>query len=176
MRPTTGANSGRAIFRRDLPESFRARYWAKVIKGHGCWAWGGTVNDHDYGQIRLGKTRLLAHRVAVAMDRGFVAMGAVVDHLCNHPRCVNPRHLRVTTQRENWLRGRSPTAVVVRTGMCRAGRHSMDNAYVHGVGRGRACRYCTVARARAWRWAHRDAVNARARAKYRRLRADGVAP
>jgi len=164
------------IRRADLPQEFRERFWSKVTRGTGCWKWQGAENSTGYGQTRFGDIKLLAHRVAfVLARRGFVRGHEVIDHLCAHPWCVRPEHLRVTRQRNNWLRGRSPTAVCVRTGWCLSGKHRMDDAYRFRGSWGRACRQCYNAHARTYRAKHRDAINAKARAKYARTKRRGAA-
>lgn len=169
MKPTRGALAGRSIRKAELSEAFRARFATKFVTGNGCWPWVGSANDGGYGQIRLGRIRLFAHRVAVVLDRGFLRDGEVVDHLCNNPWCVNPRHLRVTTQRENWLRGRSPTARAARSGLCLRGLHSMREAYQHGKAGAHQCSECRRTYSRGYHAKHRDKINAVARAKYAKV-------
>lgn len=96
------------------------RFWTRVEKRgpDECWAWGGTVNGKDgYGIIggllhgkryaEAGK-KLLAHRISWIMHNGDFPdeapddyHGWVVLHTCDNPRCVNPGHLRLGTQRNN---------------------------------------------------------------------------
>ena len=82
------------------------RYWAKVEKTDGCWFWRGAINHAGYGTFNPTPERsgLAAHRYAVELASGIpVPKGLVVDHLCRTRNCVNPDHLRVTTQRTNTL-------------------------------------------------------------------------
>lgn len=91
---------------------FELRFWDKVawtLQGWAtrespCWTWLGAVNNHGYGVFGLGGRKAglgLAHRIAYELERGEVAEGLVLDHLCHTPACVNPWHLEPVTQGEN---------------------------------------------------------------------------
>lgn len=68
----------------------------------GCWEWRGMVESHGYGSIRLGKgKRMRAHRYSWSLYNGPIPKGLFVLHSCDYPRCVNPAHLRLGTQKEN---------------------------------------------------------------------------
>lgn len=93
-----------------------AGFWRRVFKTHPtkCWLWTGTLKD-GYGQLKQedGQTNIYAHRAAVEIVSGKkVPSHLVVMHTCDTPRCVNPRHLRVATQRANvrdmHRKGRAP--------------------------------------------------------------------
>lgn len=87
------------------------------------------------------------HRVMYAWWYGDTDQ--ILDHLCNNPPCVNPMHLRATTQRENVLRSEtSITAVNARKTHCDRGHPlSGANLYVRPSGR-RRCRSCENANER----------------------------
>jgi predicted DNA-binding protein (UPF0251 family) len=79
-----------------------------------CVEWVGSVRRHGYGQVRIGKSIASAHRVAYEIHRGSAA-GMFVLHKCDNPRCINPAHLFLGTQRDNMVdmtsKGRGVTPV-----------------------------------------------------------------
>src|SRR3954470_20141998 len=77
----------------------------------GCWLWTGARSAKGgYGDVSVSGMRFRAHRLIYEWERGPIPEGLILDHLCCNPPCVNPDHMEVVTNRENILRGRSPTA------------------------------------------------------------------
>lgn len=74
----------------------------------GCWVWRRMVNNKGYAMGQFGSRGLekitLVHRYHYEQMIGPIPAGHVIDHICNNPPCVNPEHLRPTTQRFNVLR------------------------------------------------------------------------
>lgn len=86
-----------------LESTLEARFWPKVSVGgdDDCWEWLAVLNNQGYGQINvMGKPRL-AHRISYTWKFGEIPKGYVIDHACHNTRCVNPRHLRAVTQKQN---------------------------------------------------------------------------
>lgn len=95
------------------------RFWSRVDKSDpdGCWNWIGAISKTGggYGVIsgKLFGVRyvppgqnILAHRVSWIMANGPIPdspeyHGTVVMHKCDNPRCVNPTHLELGTQKLN---------------------------------------------------------------------------
>ncbi|MFE3657246.1 HNH endonuclease signature motif containing protein [Streptomyces sp. NPDC059165] len=109
----------------------------------GCWEWRGRLATNGYGQLSAGRTTRQVHRVTYEEHKGAIPEGLAVDHLCRNRICCNPDHLEAVTNRENWRRGMSPSAIAVKTDVCSSGNHSLrgDNLYVYpsGVRRCKAC-------------------------------------
>lgn len=90
------------------------RFWSKVDKngpvhpalGTRCWLWTGSVAP-VYGQIHLGhpytpgSKHWKTHRFSWELHHGPIPDGCVVLHRCDIPRCVNPEHLSIGTQKDN---------------------------------------------------------------------------
>lgn len=99
-----------------LDEKLPARFWDKAIPCpmSGCWLWSGCGLPNGYGLFGRAKGSRLAHRVAYEALVGKIADGLQIDHLCRVRCCVNPAHMEEVTQRENILRGVSPSRVAAR--------------------------------------------------------------
>lgn len=107
-----------------------------------CWQWTAHVDAKGYGRVTIGGKPQLAHRAVYELYVGPIPDGMVIDHLCRNRSCCNPDHLEVVTERENFLRGESPGAIIAKTGLCPRG-HSMDDYSITNKAKGyRACRTC----------------------------------
>lgn len=106
-----------------------------------CWIWLGHQRQGGYGYREWRGAKVLAHRWSYELLVGPVPEGLELDHLCNTPACVNPRHLEPVTPTENMRRK------VIRKTSCSHGHtYSPENTYVRRDGT-RDCRKCISRRA-----------------------------
>lgn len=79
------------------------RFWGRIKITDGCWLWQGAVNTTGYGMANWsdGEKNIVAHRLAYRMLVGEVPEGMRVCHTCDTPRCCNPAHMFLGTQKDN---------------------------------------------------------------------------
>lgn len=126
------------------------RFWPKVdVRGADeCWLWTANRLPKGYGRFYVGKTSegkridVYAHRFSYELNAGPIPDGLTIDHLCNNPSCVNPRHITPASQADNNMRGNSPPARNARKTHCNNGHEfTEENTYVWTDG-SRKCRTC----------------------------------
>ncbi|ORA05848.1 hypothetical protein BST17_08505 [Mycolicibacterium bacteremicum] len=72
-----------------------------------CWPWQGALggrkrDGRGYGKFTINGKQYDAHRVSWELHNGQpVPTGLQVMHACDNPKCVNPLHLTVGTNRDN---------------------------------------------------------------------------
>lgn len=75
------------------------------ISQSGCWEWTATKNLQGYGVVGMyigGRpVALQTHRLQWMHTHGEIPDGMVVMHICDNPKCLNPDHLVLGTQRAN---------------------------------------------------------------------------
>ncbi len=123
----------------------------------------GEVTANGYGRLKVdrgrsGKSRMLAHRLSYSVFVGPLVDGLVVHHVCEQRECVNPDHLRLTTQRENALCGKTTKAFKnTQKTACPRG-HPYDEANCYVWDGKRHCRKCLAAKMRRYNARRREAM------------------
>lgn len=79
------------------------RFWPKVKVGAAdeCWLWQAKAQMREYGSFMAWGRPRYAHRIAYALGRGDLPLGAHVLHKCDVPLCCNPNHLFLGDQAAN---------------------------------------------------------------------------
>lgn len=109
-----------------------ARFWAKVIKTESCWLWNAHLNEHGYGRFRADGRIWLAHRLAYVWANGEVPECLGLDHVCHNRACVNPKHLRTVTSKQN-QENRRGAQRDNKTGLRGVYKHSQNNSFLAQV-------------------------------------------
>ena len=74
-----------------------------VVDEYGCFIWQGKLDRDGYGEIKAFGPKWRVHRLAFTIWRKDIPHGLCVCHHCDVPRCINPAHLFIGTNRENIL-------------------------------------------------------------------------
>lgn len=74
---------------------------------HPCSPWEGVITPKGYGLTRLasGQNMVPAHRVAYCVEHGLdlsEIAGQLVRHKCDNPPCVQPSHLELGDEQNNY--------------------------------------------------------------------------
>lgn len=125
-------------------ENFREKY--REMPG-GCWEWLGCINNKGYGRLTYKRKNKYAHRVSYEIHFGVSLTSELVLHKCDNPRCVNPSHLFLGSQKDNMQdcakKGRHRLSS--RTHCKHGHEYTEENTYLEPRG-GRVCRICRVDR------------------------------
>ena len=146
-----------------------------------CWVWiGGTLGG--YGRTRILGSKILAHRISVALHCGQISDSVCALHRCDNPPCVNPQHIFTGTRADNNTdkarKLRAPSALngnhpeSLRTRCPQGHEYTPENTLIEkkGNGFGRKCRLCNLQRMNSYYARNREAVLAKIHAKRTLLR------
>lgn len=119
------------------------RFTRKTLRSdNGCWAWTACTNNNGYGSFMFRGKTYSAHSFIYQVLNRTLTKGEVVDHGCNNPNCVNPKHLEAMTQRDNVMKSSGIAAKRARQTHCIYG-HEFGHQSPHLVKSGRrACATC----------------------------------
>ena len=80
----------------------KVRFWEKVdIRGEDdCWEWQASRGVKGYGFFRTEYSNS-AHRVSYLFAYGEIPDGLQINHHCDNPPCVNPKHIYAGTAKDN---------------------------------------------------------------------------
>jgi hypothetical protein len=79
-------------------------YWEKVdvTKSDKCWNWLGAVNKDGYGRVRFQGKLIYSHRLSLIYQQPNIDLDKkIVMHICDNPKCCNPKHLILGTHADN---------------------------------------------------------------------------
>lgn len=71
------------------------------IHSRNCWTWTGAIGKGGYGNFYDGSKYVNAHRYSYMLFIGTPPKDSVVMHTCDVCSCVNPKHLKIGTQKDN---------------------------------------------------------------------------
>jgi hypothetical protein len=121
----------------------------KMVLNHkkldsGCWEWQKGFDGKGYAAVTIKRKSYLAHRVMYICYGGIIPAGINLCHKCDNPKCINPLHMFLGTQKDNVLdqvkklRHRNNR----KTQCVRGHKFTTGNTYVYASG-ARRCRECS---------------------------------
>ncbi len=117
----------------------------RIKKINGCWFYNYGLRN-GYGQLKFHSKTIRAHHFSLFIYKGInfqkESKRMVTDHICNNRSCVNPEHLRIITNKENVLRGKSFAAKNAKKTHCSLGHEFSELSIYRQKNGSRACRFC----------------------------------
>lgn len=121
----------------------RNEFFARVRKTEKCWPWIGMINSAGYSFFFYKGFSLSSHQISyITTHKKMIPKGLCIDHICRNRKCVNPKHLRLLTNKENVLLGIGLTAKNSRKKRCWRGHKFLPVKY-RGM---RVCSKCRIMR------------------------------
>ena len=81
----------------------KERFWRFIYKKgiDECWSWLGVIHKKGYGYFKFKGQMRPASRIMFEFETGINPGNKCVCHTCDHPWCVNPKHLWLGTVEDN---------------------------------------------------------------------------
>lgn len=96
------------IQKAEFTEELKDAFFKNIIKTYRsdgvehCWLWHGQHQQNNYGIFNDFHASPNAHRFSYMIHKGEIPDGMTVDHICEIRCCMNPDHMELKTQRENY--------------------------------------------------------------------------
>jgi hypothetical protein len=87
------------------------RFERAVRRQGECLIWTAGKNTMGYGLITTPDgVKVVTHRYSYERAMGPIPEGLSLDHICHNKACVEPKHLRLVTQKQNQEHLRGPNS------------------------------------------------------------------
>ena len=76
-------------------------FFVNIRNENECWPWLGKLNQWGYGIFRINGFCGMAHRIAYEKTTNTNIKGLIAMHICDNPKCCNPKHIILGTHADN---------------------------------------------------------------------------